>query len=119
MTYERKSLLQMARGAFLEVFDAEMSKIIDNILDPNTATTQKRKLNITFTFSPDDNRQTIGVAYQCKSTLSPIKPVGTSLYITSDEDGSVTAVEMVPDVPGKISFDGSEQEAPAILKLIS
>lgn len=33
---ERKSLIQMARGGFIEIFDAEMSKVLDNILDPNT-----------------------------------------------------------------------------------
>ena len=45
MIYEKKSLLQMARGAFEEVFDAEMSKVLDNILDPNTKATAKRKLS--------------------------------------------------------------------------
>ena len=41
---ERKSLIQMARGGFIEIFDAEMSKVLDNILDPNTKATGKRKL---------------------------------------------------------------------------
>ena len=60
---ERKSLIQMARGGFIEIFDAEMSKVLDNILDPNTKATGKRKLTVEFTFAPDDNRQTIGVYY--------------------------------------------------------
>lgn len=109
----------MARGAFLEIFDAEMAKVMENITDPNTSPTQKRKLAITFTFAPDDIRQTIGVSFQCKPTLAPINPVVTSLYLTGEAGtGELTAVEMVPNIPGQMALDGSEQEAPAVLKMI-
>lgn len=119
MIYEKKSLLQMARGAFEEVFDAEMSKVLDNILDPNTKATAKRKLSLTFIFTPDDNRQTIGVSLNIKPSLEPTNPVVTSLYVTSDAGtGEVAAVEMVPNIPGQLTIDETEQEAPAVLKLI-
>ena len=116
--YEKKSLIQMARGGFMEIFDAEMSKVLENILDPNTTATGKRKLTVEFTFSPDDNRQTIGVSFQCKPKLQPINPAVTSLYVTGDETGEVAAVEMTPQIPGQIDMFGNEQEAPAILKVI-
>ena len=48
---DTKSILQMARGAFQERVDLEMAKVIDNILDPNTKPTQKRKLTLTIEFS--------------------------------------------------------------------
>ena len=109
----------MARGAFEEVFDAEMSKVLDNILDPNTKATAKRKLSLTFIFTPDDNRQTIGVSLNIKPSLEPTNPVVTSLYVTSDAGtGEVAAVEMVPNIPGQLTIDETEQEAPAVLKLI-
>lgn len=118
MIYEKKSLLQMARGAFEEVFDAEMSKVLDNILDPNTKATAKRKLSLTFIFTPDDNRQTIGVSLNIKPSLEPTNPVVTSLYVTSDAGtGEVAAVEMVPNIPGQLTIDETEQEAPAVLHL--
>lgn len=41
MEMSPKSLLEMARGAFLERFDYEVPKIINNILDPNTKATAK------------------------------------------------------------------------------
>ena len=115
---EKKSLIQMARGGFMEIFDAEMTKVLDNILDPNTKATGKRKLTVEFTFAPDDNRQTVGVSFQCKQKLEPINPVVTSLFITGDQTGEVTVVEMVPQVPGQIDMYGGEQEAPAVLKVI-
>lgn len=42
MEMSPKSLLEMARGAFLERFDYEVPKIINNILDPNTKAIQGR-----------------------------------------------------------------------------
>lgn len=119
MEYAKKSILQMARGAIEERVDLEMSKIIDNILDPNTQATAKRKLTLTFELKPDDARQTISIASTVKSNLVPTNPVATSLFITGEDgSGEVTAVEMVPNIPGQMNMNGAEQEAPPVLKLI-
>lgn len=114
-----KSILEMARGGFLERVDYEMAHIIDNILDANTKATGKRKLTITMELVPDDDRTSIAVNFTAKSTLVPTNPVRTSLFVSGeDSTGAVQVVEMVPQVPGQISLDGAEQEAPATLKLI-
>ena len=55
----QKSILQMARGAIMERADYEMSRLLANILDPNTSATAKRKLTLTLELKPDDDRQTI------------------------------------------------------------
>lgn len=109
----------MARGAFQERADYEMSRLIDNIIDANTSATAKRKLTITLELKPDDNRQNIAVSCTAKSTLAATNPVTTSLYITGKEGtGEICAVEMVPQIPGQTAIDGSEQEAAPVLKLI-
>lgn len=59
--YQKKSILQMARGAIQERADYEITKILDNILDPNTSATAARKLTLTLTLKPDDTRQNIAV----------------------------------------------------------
>ncbi|MFQ8836331.1 MAG: hypothetical protein ACLR8L_00225 [Oscillospiraceae bacterium] len=59
MAEKEASILQLARGAIMERADYEIAKIIDNILDPNTRASAKRKLQLTIEFLPDDNRQTI------------------------------------------------------------
>ena len=41
---QRDSIMQMARGAFEERVDYEMDRVIQNILDPNTKATAKRKI---------------------------------------------------------------------------
>ena len=47
MNENRDSIMRMARGAFEERVDYEMDKVIQNILDPNTKATAKRKITPT------------------------------------------------------------------------
>jgi hypothetical protein len=119
MNESSKSILQMSRGAIIERVDLEMSKIIENIMDPNTKATEKRKLTLTLTLTPDDNRQTVSISTTAKPTLATTSPVVTALYIAgTDETGQVTAVEMTPNIPGQVDIYGGEQEPAATLKLI-
>ena len=53
-----------------------------------------------------------------KSTLAPTHPVATSLYVTGDENGEMVVAEMVPQIPGQLNLDGTQQEPPKILKLV-
>lgn len=52
-----KSILDMAEGAIKERCDIEMSKIIDNIMDINTAATKARELKLTVKFTPSSDRK--------------------------------------------------------------
>ena len=88
---QRDSIMSMARGAFEERVDYEMDKVIQNILDPNTKATAKRKITLT---------------------------IATALYVTSDGNGELVVAEMVPQVPGQMNMDGTQQEAPKLLKLV-
>lgn len=120
MNINAKSLLEMNGGAFMERTDYEVKKVLDNILDANTKAVEKRKITLTFTFSPDENRTGISVALSVKSTLAPTMPSGTSLYVmAAEKTGEMQVVEMTPQVPGQIGMDGQEQQAPARLKIIS
>lgn len=115
----KKSILQMARGGFMERVDYEMPKIIDNILDANTKATAKRKLTITMEFLPDDERTSVVTSFTVKPTFAATNPMRTTLFISgSDSTGEMQVVEMVPQVPGQMDVDGGETNAPATLKLI-
>lgn len=95
---QRDSIMSMARGAFEERVDYEMDKVIQNILDPNTKATAKRKITLTIELTPDDERRTIGVSVTAKSTLAATNPVATALYVTSDGNGELLDA-MIPDEP--------------------
>ena len=101
---QRDSIMSMARGAFEERVDYEMDKVIQNILDPNTKATAKRKITLTIELTPDDERRTIGVFVTAKSTLAATNPVATALYVTSDGNGELVVAEMVPQVPGQMNM---------------
>lgn len=113
----RSSILQMAKGAVQERVDYEVSKVVDNILDPNTEATAKRKITLTIELKPDSDRQVITMNATAKSTLAPTKPIGTALAITADDKGQMMIAEMTPQIPGQMAMDGSVQEAPKILKI--
>jgi len=116
---KQQSIMEMARGAFLERVDYEMAKVIDNILDANTVATKKRKLSVTLEFVPDNDRSNISVSFEVKRALAPSSPAKTSLYIAgAPESGDLQVVEMIPQIPGQMSMDGKEQDAHAMLKII-
>lgn len=111
---ERKSVLELARGAIMERADYEMPGVMENIRDPNTSATAVRKVIMTLTFKPDDTRQNIAYSVKVETKLAPTNPVNTVLYDTGED-----VVEMVPQIPGQVGMDGREQEAPPMLKLIN
>lgn len=113
---DKKSILEMSAGAILERVDYEMGKVLDNIMDPNTKPTGKRKVTVTLELTPSADRNTITVHTTAKSTLCPTEPVTTSLYITDMPDtGEMVVAELLPQVPGQFSIDGNVQENPKIL----
>lgn len=113
----KASILQMARGAIQERVDYEVSRIVENILDVNTEACVERKLTLTIKLKPDENRQYIKIAASAVSKLAPATPVGTTLGIAADGNGEMVIVESVPQVPGQMSLDGTEQETPKMLRI--
>lgn len=113
----RSSILQMAKGAIQERVDYEVSRVVDNILDPNTEATTKRKIVLTIELKPDSDRQVITLSASAKSTLAQTKPIGTALAITADSKGQMMIAEMTPQIPGQQMIDGPEQGSPKILKI--
>ena len=113
---DKKSILEMSMGAILERVDYEMGRVLDNILDPNTKPTGKRKITVSLELVPSADRRTITVLTTAKATLVPTDPVTTSLYIPNQPStGEMVVAEMVPQVPGQTALDGTEQAQPKIL----
>lgn len=89
---QRDSIMSMARGAFEERVDYEMDKVIQNILDPNTKATAKRKITLTIELTPDDERRTIGVSGLdsiCKLIRTELEKVGTTIMVQVKSNDTV------------------------------
>lgn len=116
---DRESILRMAGGAFEEKVDDEVTRVIDNILDPNTKPDAKRKITVTLEFQPDAERKHISLFVSVKSALVPSAPAATSMVITADGNGEMVVAELTPQIPGQVSMSGQEQAPPKILKLVN
>lgn len=113
----KTSIMEMSRGAVMERIDYEMGKVIDNILDPNTRATAKRKITVTLELIPSADRHSIAVFATAKPALVPTEPVSISLCVTNmPETGEMVVAEMTPQIPGQIRMDGTEQGEPNVLK---
>ena len=115
----RESILEMASGAIKEKVDYEVSRVIENILDPNTKPDAKRKIVITLEMIPDSERTHIAMNASVKSTLCPLVPTSTAMTISTDGNGELAVVELTPHIPGQINMSGEEQPQPKILKLVA
>lgn len=117
MIADKHSVLEMAMGAIAEMTDYEVNRIIANIMDPMTAPTDKRKLTLTLTFTPDESRSTIVMDVKARTAIAPLNGVRTMMGITKTRDGELIMAEMMPQVPGQIDMDGDEAPAPALARM--
>lgn len=105
------NILELAKGAIMEQVDNESAKILANILDPNTDAKKARKLTITVTFKSDLKRESVDCEAQAKSTLAPIMPISTRIYVEQDKDGNPRAMELTRDDPNQVHmFEETEPE---------
>jgi hypothetical protein len=112
------SVLEMAKGAILEQTDNEMTKILSNILDPNTDPKKVRSLTITVKFKPDESREYVSVEAQAKSNIAPIMPIATRMILEADKDGNPKAMELTRDDPNQVHmFEEGEEQPVKVLRL--
>lgn len=99
-------LSNIAGGGLQEKVDLEMNKAFENIHDPNTKATAKRKLTINIELTPDENREVVSVTSNVKSTLAPLTDVATTVLTGKDfNTGKVEARELKSSVPGQTYID--------------
>lgn len=75
------SLETLGHGAAVEMFNDELVKVLDNILDPNTPATAPRSVTLTFSIRPDEDRTYGPGTIQVVTKLAPRKGVGVPVYI--------------------------------------
>lgn len=114
-----KSILEMDGGAFMEIADYGMAKLLDDIMNPNTQAASPRTLTMTWKFTPNEQRTKVKVECTPKLGFGKMLPLGTTLHAMADrETGEMCLVEATPQIPGQMGFDGAEQERPVQLRVI-
>ena len=94
MTEEPVTIMTIAGGAVIELFDRELEKVTADILDLNSKATAKRIITITVEVSPEEDRNKAEVSVTVASRLGQPKAVGTLIFL-GKRAGKAIAVENV------------------------
>lgn len=89
------TLDSIAGGALVELFQAELSRVLDNITDINTDPAQKRTITITVEMKASTKRDAVETVVKCNSKLAGIMAVKTQLFV-GKQSGKLVAVENDP-----------------------
>jgi hypothetical protein len=110
---DKLTISNLAKGALVEQFEGELEKVLDNIVDPNTAAMKVRKITITVEIKPNDKRNMADIKFHTKSNLIPANAVSTAILIDKDSQGNVAAAELGQEVYGQLKIDdkGGIEEA--------
>lgn len=108
----RVNLEELSGGAFSEEFNRVLKQVTENIQDPNTKDTEKRKITCTFTFAPrEGDRELVATSVTIKPTLSASAGIATAFVMGKDiETGEVAITEYGKQVKGQMAFKDVETE---------
>lgn len=100
---KRINLETFCQGALSEQMNRVMQEITRNIQDPNTDAEKARKLTLTITFKPNEDRTLVKTEIQTKASLVPSAPVKTTMVMGKDlRTGAVEVAEYEKQVPGQM-----------------
>jgi uncharacterized protein YuzE len=103
-------LSSFADGAVAERFNLELSKVLENIADPNTDAKKVRKVTLTVSLKADDKRDIASVGIVAKSTLAPAKDIETKIVMDYDGKGNVIGAELKSGKKGQTYYDSETGE---------
>lgn len=117
MEYTITSILDMNKGAFKKQINRDVARVVDNIMDPYTDPTAKRKVSIVIEFAPVSDRQLIKIRVNSKATLAGEDAAPTSLLLTGDANGELQLVEVDSQLAGQMNVFGEAAETGKVLEL--
>ena len=104
-------LEQFAGGKLSVQLNKALEKITENVQDPNTDAQKVRKINVSISFRPNDERNFVATTVETKLSLAPELGATTALSMGRDlRTGEVEAVEIFNQIPGQMNVDVIDQE---------
>ncbi len=105
MEQEPVSLATLGNGAAIELFNVELQRVLDNIVDENTKPKDTRKVILEVTIKPTEDRDFGQVSIVAKSKLAPLAPYGTNFFIGKHRGRGVAQEHNPKQAP---LFDGQD-----------
>lgn len=89
------TLTTLADGAALELFQNELTRVVENVLDPNTDPEAVRKVVLEVRIKPNEDREVGSCEVKVRATLAGIRGAATTLFFGKHR-GQAIAVESNP-----------------------
>lgn len=100
------NLEQFAGGKLSVQLNKALEKITENVQDPNTDAQKVRKINVSISFRPNDERNFVATTVETKLSLAPELGATTALSMGRDlRTGEVEAVEIFNQIAGQMNVD--------------
>lgn len=100
------NLEQFAGGKLSVQLNKALEKITENVQDPNTDAQKVRKINVSISFRPNDERNFVATTVETKLSLAPELGATTALSMGRNlRTGEVEAVEIFNQIPGQMNVD--------------
>lgn len=110
------NLEEFAGGKLSVQLNKALEKITENVQDPNTDAQKVRKINVSISFRPNDERNFVATMVETKLSLAPELGATTALSMGRDlRTGEVEAIEIFNQIPGQMSVNDvidQEEEEP-------
>lgn len=100
------NLEEFAGGKLSVQLNKALEKVTENIQDPNTDAQKVRKINVSISLRPNDERNFVSTTVETKLSLAPELGATTALSMGRDlRTGEVEAVEIFNQIPGQMNID--------------
>ena len=110
------NLEEFAGGKLSVQLNKALEKVTENIQDPNTDAQKVRKINVSISLRPNDERNFVSTTVETKLSLAPELGATTALSMGRDlRTGEVEAIEIFNQMPGQMSVNDvidQEEEEP-------
>jgi len=107
---DKLSFTTLAGGGVEEKLQYALDEVAENIADPNTDAKKVRKVTMTLTLKPNEQRTIANLEVDVKTSLAAPVGISTTLMIDRDERGNIVASEIYGKDPnqGAIDFETGE-----------
>lgn len=110
------NLEEFAGGKLSVQLNKALEKVTENIQDPNTDAQKVRKINVSISLRPNDERNFVSTTVETKLSLAPELGATTALSMGRDlRTEKVEAIEIFNQIPGQMSVNDvidQEEEEP-------
>lgn len=110
-----KSLSDLMDGGLEERFNQELTKVRQNVYDPNTNPTAARKVVMEVKIVPNERRDSVQFHVNVSSKLAPHVALTQTVMLSLGADGTITATERTEQVPGQLDMEGNEAPLPSTI----